>query len=66
MEESEFVLDNIEKLSHKKIKGLNLLYRASENNGCANIFHEKCDGKIPTLTIIIWRIYRKKLVFPYY
>ena len=52
MEELEFVLDNIEKLSHKKIKGLNLLYRASENNGCANIFHEKCDGKIPTLTII--------------
>ena len=31
---------------------MDLLYRASDNNGSGKIFHEKCNGKTPTLTII--------------
>ena len=28
------------------------LYTATQHNGCAKVFHEKCDHKGPTLTII--------------
>ena len=48
----QFVFDKIEQTTSKKIKNLELLYRASENKGSGNIFHEKCNGKTPTLTII--------------
>ena len=51
-QEFKFVLDRIEHISSKKIKRLDLLYRASENKGSGKIFHEKCDGKMPTITII--------------
>jgi hypothetical protein len=51
-QEFKFVFDRIEETSFKKIKRLDLLYRASENKGSGIIFHEKSDGKIPTITII--------------
>ena len=48
----QFVFDKIENTTSKKVKNLELLYRASENNGSGRIFHEKCDGKTPTLIVI--------------
>ena len=50
--EFQFVLDRIENQSNKKIKKLELLYRATEHNGLGSIFHQKCDGKTPTIVII--------------
>ena len=50
--EMKFIFDKIENQSRKKIKKLELLYRASENNGLGSIFHQKCDGKTPTIVII--------------
>ena len=52
IEEMKFILDKIEKQSFKKIKELKLLYRASENQGSSTLFHQKCDGKTPTIVII--------------
>ena len=52
LQDFQFVFDKIEQTTSKKIKNLELLYRASENKGSGNIFHEKCNGKTPTLTII--------------
>lgn len=52
IEEIQFVFNNIERQSLKKIKELKLLYRASENDGSSKLFHQKCDGKAPTITII--------------
>ena len=51
-QEINFILNKIEKQSSKKIKELKLLYRASENEGSSTLFHKKCDGITPTITII--------------
>ena len=50
--EFQFVLNKIEKLSSKEIKSLQLLYRASEYSYSGQIFHQKCDGITPTIVII--------------
>ena len=53
IKEMQFIINKIEGQSLKKIKELKLLYRASENEGSSKIFHQKCDGKVPTITIIL-------------
>ena len=36
---------------NKKIKSIELIYRGSRDGDSANIFHQKCDNKGPTLTL---------------
>lgn len=50
--EMKFIFDKIENQSNKKIKKLELLYRATEHNGLGSIFHQKCNDKTPTIVII--------------
>lgn len=48
----KFILKEVEKKLGKKIINLKLLYRASEHNGDANIFLEKCKGIKNTIVFI--------------
>jgi len=46
------VSKGIKKQLNKSIKGIKLLYRASEDGDLANDFHSKCDGKENTVTFV--------------
>jgi hypothetical protein len=44
----------------KTIKGVKLLYRASDNGFSVERFHEKCDGIANTLTLV-WTEFDRKI-----
>lgn len=48
----DFDLLNLLSNELPKIKGISLLYKASEHNFSTNIFHQLCDNKGATLTVI--------------
>ena len=51
-EDFMLVSKGIEEQLNKSIKGIKLLYRASEDGDLANNFHSKCDGKKNTVTFV--------------
>lgn len=48
----EHTIDNVEKLLGRDIYNIQLLYRASQHDFTAKKFHDICDGKTNTLTIV--------------
>ena len=49
----------IRKFFTKAIRQVKLLYRASDNGFCAKKFHEKCDGIVDTVTVVLTEFDRK-------
>ncbi len=51
-DEFNFIESAVRKTMNKNVKFFNLLYRGSRNGFRAQDFHEKCDGKKNTITVI--------------
>ena len=54
-DEFNFIESAVRKTMNKNVKFFNLLYRGSRNGFRAQDFHEKCDGKKNTITVILTR-----------
>ena len=50
--EITFINQGLEKALNKKIKKMELIFRASRDGDSSKSFHNKCDGKSNTLTVI--------------
>lgn len=54
-DEFNFIESAVRKTMNKNVKFFNLLYRGSRNGFRAQDFHEKCDGKKNTITVVLTR-----------
>lgn len=54
-DEFNFIEGAVRKTMNKNVKFFNLLYRGSRNGFRAQDFHEKCDGKKNTITVVLTR-----------